>query len=267
MALSKVLPKKLLPPGAQVRPFEVRVLGMENRPTYRSIKSNFTVDKNSPKDSRFILSEMVQNSLSLEAEEERRFRERVQSEVERLRADVTREARAEGFEAGHKEGLKKAYEEERSRLAALIEGLAHAIEGIAKAKASLSKDYELRLVQLAFKMASVVVDHQVNTHPELVAHSVRAILDKIGQDEDVRIRLSAEDHGVIQQVQEEIKKVSHRGRISFDLDYGLARGDCVVESMSGEIASFIEEKLAKLKEELKKTYPDIDSLESKKTGT
>jgi len=258
---------KLLPPGADVRPFELRVLDVNNRPTYQSIKSKFTVDANAPKDSRFLLSEMVHSNLSVEAEEERRFNERLQSEIERIHGEIKGEAYTLGLEQGRQEGLKKAYDEERSRLAALIEGLSHVIEAMGEAKQALAKDYEVRLVRLAYKMASVVVDHEISAHPESVGHSARAILERIAQDEDVRIRLSSEDHGIITQVEEELKNVSHRGRITFDLDANLKSGDCIVESSSGEIASFIEEKLAKLKEELKKSYPNIDEDEVKKTGT
>jgi flagellar biosynthesis/type III secretory pathway protein FliH len=256
---------KLVPPGAVVRTFEMPILGQEQRRTYQSIKKTFTVDSGSTKDSRFLLSDMVHSQLSVEAEEERRFNDRIALEMERLSQGVHESAYKDGYAAGQEEGKKLAFEQERSRLAALIEGLTHSIGTIAEAKLKLAESYESRLVALAYRMASVVVDHQIEQNPEFVTHSIRAILEKIGQEEDIRIRLSADDHAIITQVEENLKGFSHKGRISLDLDSSLKRGDCIVEASSGEIASFIEEKVGVLRSELKKIYPKIDL--EQKTGT
>lgn len=88
--------KRLVPPGATVKEFVVENLSEGNAPTYQSIKSTFIKEANSPKNSRFLLSEMVQDHLNVEAEEERRFNEKVQAEVEKVLAQVKTEAHAEG---------------------------------------------------------------------------------------------------------------------------------------------------------------------------
>jgi flagellar assembly protein FliH len=255
---------KLLPPGAVIEEFNIRVLGEETRPTYKSIKESFNVDGTNPKHSRFLLSEMVQNSLSVEAEEERRFEERVAQQIELIRGEAVERAQKEGFEVGLKEGVEKGLAQEKSRLAALIEGLASSLEAITQTKTQLAEIYETRLVELAYKMASVVVDHHIQNQDEIVSHAIKAILEKMGRDEDVRIRLSSEDHNSISQIQDQLKDIAHRGRIGFDLDNNLKKGDCVVEATSGEIASYISEKLQALKDELQKIYPALDQ---ERTGT
>jgi flagellar assembly protein FliH len=256
---------KLLPPGAVVKVFEMPVLGHSQRPTYQAIRKSFTVDKANSRDSRFLLSEMVHSHLSVEAEEERRFEDRLGKEMQLLRSEIHASAHKEGFERGQEEGKRLAFEGERSRLAALVEGLSSVIASVSEAKTKLAQDYETRLVALAFRIASVVVDHQIKEKPELVANSIRAILEKIGQEEDIRIRLSVEDHAIVGQLEEEFKNISHKGRISLDLDTNIKRGDCIVEASSGEIASFIDEKLTSLRQELIKIYPNIDL--GQKTGT
>lgn len=258
-------PNKLLPPGAVVRVFEMPVLGQAERPTYQSIKKGFKADEANARDSRFLLSEMVHSHLSVEAEEERRFEDRLAKEIQKLRAEIRASAHKEGFESGQVEGKRLALEAERSRLAALVEGLSSVIGSVSEAKLRLAQDYETRLVALAFRIASVVVDHQIKEKPELVANSIRAILEKIGQEEDIRIRLSVEDHAIVGQLEEEFKNISHKGRISLDLDTNIKRGDCIVEASSGEIASFIDEKLTSLRQELTRIYPNIDL--NQKTGT
>lgn len=257
---------KLLPPGAVVRSFDMPVLSQASRPTYQSIKKTFKEDAASgTRDSRFLLSEMVHSHLSVEAEEERRFNDRLAIEIEKIHKDIFTKAHEAGLEKGHTEGRKAAQELEKARLAALMEGLSSVIGSITQAKLKLSEDYEARLVALAFRMASIIVDHQIKEYPEVVIHSIRSILERIGQDEDIRIRLSEDDHSIIGQLQEDMKSLSHKGRISLDLDSSLKRGDCIVESSSGEIASYIDEKCAVLRAELVRIYPKIE-IETK-TGT
>ncbi|MEO5667253.1 MAG: FliH/SctL family protein [Bdellovibrionota bacterium] len=263
---SSNIPKKLIPDGAIVRPFEMRVLGQEQRPTYQSIKKGFKEDKANTRDARFLLSEMVHSHLSVEAEEERRFTDRLAQEMGKRQNEIQEAAYKEGFEKGMGEGRQLAFEQEKARLATLIEGLAHVVSVIGEAKSTLAADYETRLVSLAYRMASVIVDHQIKHQPEIVSYSIRAILEKIGQDEDIHIRLSTEDHGIVDQLQEELKTFSHKGRVSLDLDANIRRGDCIVEAASGEIASFINDKLEAVRAELEKIYPNID-LPSRKTGT
>jgi flagellar biosynthesis/type III secretory pathway protein FliH len=109
MVLSKFSgSNKMLPPGADVKLFEAKILGVENRPTYQSIKNQFVVDSSSPKDSRFILSEMVHSNLSVEAEEDRRLKARVKAEIDKISVDTKKEAYEEGLKQGKEEGTKKA---------------------------------------------------------------------------------------------------------------------------------------------------------------
>ncbi|NCN40420.1 hypothetical protein GW916_04150 [bacterium] len=250
--------KKLIPPGAEVTKFEMRNLRDADRPTYQSIKSTFRKDLNSPKNARFLLSDMVHDHLSVEAEEERRFNDKVNAELEKLSEEVSSKAFDEGFAKGSEEGRKQAYDSEKARLAAVYESLSYTIGLIEEGRIQMEKQYEVSLVDLAFKMASAVVDHQVRSNRELVAHSVKAILEKIGQEEDIRIWLSADDLEVVKTIEKEMKNVAHRGRIAFELDPSLSAGDCLVESSSGEIASIIDEKMSKLREELTKIYPELD---------
>lgn len=259
--------KKLVPQGAEVQKFEMQTLGVGDRPTYASIKSRFEKDSQAPKNARFLLSEMVQDHLKVEEEEERRFMDKVEEQVTEVLNEERSKAQEEGYAAGLEEGRKKAYDEEKARLAAVLESLSYTLNFITEARKSMAAQYEEQLVGVAFKMASLVVDHEVENNQDIVKHSAVAILEKIGQEEDVRIRLSTEDLAVVKEIEEEIKQLSHRGRISFEADNAIKKGDCVIESSSGEIASFIEEKMTRLKEEIATTYPGFRQEEGSDDGS
>ena len=117
---------------------------------------------------------------------------------------------------------------------------------VAKAKNELAAQYEEKLVELGFKVGKILVHHEIETHPENVHHTIRAILDLLAKEDDVRVRLSPAEFDVTSEIKKEIDLLLRPGRVSFELDQTLASGDVVVESGSGEIASKIEDKFSKL---------------------
>lgn len=247
---------RLGPAEQRVEKFQLRELKAGPLPSYRKIRESFEKEKLSARDQRFFLSEHIQNQLSVEEEEERRFRERVADTVAKLREETEKAAYAKGHAEGEKTGREKAYTEEKARLAALIEGLAAVTDDLAKAKLQLSDQYEKSVVDLAYRVAAVIVDHEIEEKPAQVAETIKAILDRIARDDDVRIRLPTREFGALQEIQEELKSFTRSGRIQFEMDSSLKSGECIVESMSGEIASIMEDKLARLREEINRVYPN-----------
>ncbi len=241
----------LVPEGAKIEPAELKALRSNDMPTYRQIKATFKADLTS-RDSRFRLSDQVAGQLSVEKEEELRFQKRVEEEVASRLVILKAEAHSQGFAKGSEEGAAKAFEEEKVKIAKSIEGMAGVIKTLHDAKEKLSEDYEAELIQLAFKIAEGVVHQQISDRPEIVSASIKAILNRIGKEDDVRVRLSTEAFDVLDRVKQEISDVSRQGRISFEADHALKGGSCVVESLSGEISSGIEESLAKVRAELSK---------------
>jgi len=57
---------KLVPPGATVEKFAMRELTGAAMPSYRQIRSGFEREKLKTRDERFMLSQHVQNQLSVE---------------------------------------------------------------------------------------------------------------------------------------------------------------------------------------------------------
>jgi flagellar assembly protein FliH len=255
---------KMVPEGAVVEKFAMRELTGTSLPSYRKIRATFDREKLQPRDERFMLSQHVQNQLSVEEEEERRFRKRVEEEVGQLKTETEKQARAEGYAAGEKSGRSDAYAQEKARIASLLEGLAASTQSLVYAKTQLSNQYERAVIDLAYRMASVVVNHEIEHRPEQVAEAIKEILERISRDDDVRIRLANREFGAIKEIEAELANVNRAGRVHFEMDATLSSGDCIVESVSGEISSVIEEKLSRLKEEINRIYPDAIK---KKTGT
>lgn len=248
----------LVPKGAVVEELEPPKLGGALNRTYQDIKDTFKKDLNI-RDSRFYLSEMIANQLSVEEEEKRRFESRVREEVEKRLSIIKSEAYQEAFGKGEAEGKAKGYDEEKVRIAKELELLATGLIAIETAKERLGEQYERALLETAFKLSEAIVHHEISERPEGINHTISEILQRISKEDDVRIRLSSGDFDIITKAKAEVQKLGRTGRIQFDMDESLKRGDCVVESLSGEIASFIDDKIQSLKEKLMLKQGSADS--------
>ncbi len=241
----------LIPEGSEVRNFEIKQITSKDVPSYHKIKSSFVPDiaaKSSNR--RFSLSELVSNQLSVEKEELRRFEKRVSEVVEERLNALQSEAKENAYKEGLELGRKEAFEKEHARLASLMEGLAAVTQSLVSAKENLGKAYEKELIELSFRLAKVILHYEIKERPAAITSTIEAILERVSKEDDIRIRLSAREFEVINEIHKEIESLALKGRISFEVDHNLKAGDCVVQSLSGEIGSFIETKLDKLKVEI-----------------
>ncbi len=228
---------------------EWRNLEDGKRPTYADIKKKFKAEFVERRmGAGFMLSDLVAGQLSVEQEEKMRFEKRVNDELDARLSLIRSEAMQKGLAQGIEEGTKKAYEEERARLAALMENLTSAVHDLATSKLNLTESYENVLSDLSFRIAEAIIHQQIQDKPDVVKSSIRAVLDRVAREEDVRIRLNAHSFEAIESIKEDLKSSVRDGRLHFELDSNLPMGACVVESQSGEYASFVEEKIRILKE-------------------
>jgi flagellar biosynthesis/type III secretory pathway protein FliH len=249
--LKRLKATPLVPEGAEITPYKVPELVEGAQKTYTQIKSTFKQELNA-KDARFVLSELVANQMSVEEEEQRRFDKKVAETVEATLAGLRDEAKQNGYKAGFEAGRAEAYNEEKAKLAVHVESLAEATKTLVDAKKQLGEQYESYLVEMAFKIAKLIVQAEIEHRPEVISKTIQEILGRIAKDDDVMIRMSIHEFEAIDKISEEIKALGRSGRVSFESDAALSRGACVVESLSGEIASEIENKFTKLQAEVQK---------------
>ncbi len=235
--------------SGEAQPFELRSFSRGVAPSYQKIKATFSPQA-SQTNGRFSLSELVSNQLSVEKEEAERFERRVQTVVAQRLGELRVAAEKEAFAKGFEEGKEKAYSEEKARLALQMERLASVISSIEQSKNNLAETYRDHLIDLGFRLARVLVHREIVERPQGVADTIQTILGRLGKEDELRIRLSAKDYEVLNQVQAQIEGVARGARIHFEIDANLKSGDCVVESNSGEVGSFLDEKFEKLKREV-----------------
>lgn len=239
----------LVPAGAVVEAASLQPLKSNELPTYRQVKATFKQDLTS-RDTRFRLSEQVASQLSVEQEEEERFQKRVEAEVDARLSIIKTEAQTKGFAQGQEEGRAQAYNEEKARLAKVMESVAMLLKNLEEAKDHLAQDYEGQLLEFAIRIAEVIMHKEIADRPESISATVKAILNKISKEDDVRIRLPTSVYATFEEVKKQIAEGNRVGRIHVEVDTTLKEGSCVVESLSGEITSVLEESIEKMRTEL-----------------
>ncbi len=140
------------------------------------------------------------------------------AERERLRE----QARAEGYSAGHAEGLK-AGEQEVQDLVSRLSGM---LEQVCAPVSELEGELETAVLGLAVEIARRVVLHEVSVEPERLLGVIRECLRKVPLSHGpLRLRVSSEDKQML--TRSKLKLPASGLQLQVDPD--LLRGGCVLE--------------------------------------
>jgi len=150
-------------------------------------------------------------------------------------AEIEAQARAEGFAAGHVEGLAAAQADmrkQRAQLEALFEAAARPLQ-------ALDEQTEQALAALAMLVARSVLAGELRVAPELVLRAVQQAVAAVpAAGQGLRVHVHPEDLPLLQAA---ATTDSHWECVA---DPQLARGDCVVESARSHLDARVETRLA-----------------------
>lgn len=149
--------------------------------------------------------------------------------------DLERQAREEGYAAGHAKGLADAQAQGRERVARLESICTQA----ARPLAELDVAVEQELAQLAMLVARRVIADELATRPELIAQAVRQAAAALpAATRELRVRLHPDDLTLMHELD--------AGEPHWQLiaDPALQRGDCLLESERSRMDARVETRLA-----------------------
>ena len=156
-------------------------------------------------------------------------------------APTDSDASAEGDEVtqllmrAHMEGIREGEEKERARAAEqLAQERAKIAQAILQFQSEVADYYsrsELEVVQLALAIASKILQREAEADPLLTPKLARAVLEKLHQSTQVRVRVRPADAELWQN---ELAP-HHDGKISVEVfaDDSVAPGNCILETELG----------------------------------
>jgi flagellar assembly protein FliH len=147
---------------------------------------------------------------------------------------IERQAREEGYAAGHREGLAAGRREIEARVARLEAMLAAAAQPLAR----LDIEVEEELARLAVTIARRVLAHELSVHPQRIVETVhRAVGLLPAGSRELRVHLHPDDLKLLRE--------SGAADAGWQLiaDPALSRGGCRIESTQSRLDATLEARL------------------------
>ena len=161
------------------------------------------------------------------------------AEVDARLAALEREAFTKGYAAGERAGLEAG----GKRADAMLRRVAQTIDELTGLRATIVRETERQMVDLALALARRVVDRELTLAPDLVAAMAHVALERLGEQTPATIRLNPADYSVVTAGRGEQWAGTH---VSVVPDPAVTRGGCVVESDFGVIDASGDAQLGEL---------------------
>jgi flagellar assembly protein FliH len=165
------------------------------------------------------------------------------AQAERAR-ELRLRAQAEGYAAGHREGLELGLEEGRrtglAEAAPRVAQLDQVLGGLATDLARIDRELAQEVVALGLAVAKKLVGESLRVHPEAVRESVEEALRQVAHIRGpVSVAVNPDDAAL---VQAHLETAPPRGGWSVREDAGISAGGCRIETGAGEVDATLEQR-------------------------
>jgi flagellar assembly protein FliH len=188
----------------------------------------FPIIENGHSDARIALVHENERSpepeLEPEKDSEQLYRTKL-LELERRNQEIEKEAYGKGFSQGERDGFEygqKAVQVIKSQIERIVENM----EAL---PSKVLQDYRDWLIQTSIRIARQIVKREVQTSPEIVADTVKALLEEAEEHSTLSVYLNPNDLDLIEK-KAEMALLVNRKRFALKVDKDLERGGCRVES-------------------------------------
>jgi len=166
---------------------------------------------------------------------------------------IEEEAFHHGWQGGYEEGHKVVEEEYNSK----VQEAQNLVEKAHEEKQKIIAGSEDEVVQLAVAVSRKVIGRELATSPEIIVEIVKRAIQKVGDREELTVRVNPENMDSTINAQDEIKQ-SAKGvrKLKVLADPTIAPGGCVVESSNGTVDARVERQLGEIKQALMEVSPN-----------
>ncbi|MGE3760404.1 MAG: FliH/SctL family protein [Pseudobdellovibrionaceae bacterium] len=192
----------------------------------------------------FKISDLVAQQAGISALADEAHQDKVNAVVLEKLKEVQEKAYQEGYQLGLTEGSEKAFQEGKSDLVDRMRSIESILKSIENLKKNLLIDNEANLIQLLFLVAKKMALRDLEENRDAVKQILSDILGEMQKDEQLIVRLNAEDLLFIEGLQEKSKeKIESLERVKFIVEDSIKPGGCMIESEYGTVDATIEERV------------------------
>jgi flagellar biosynthesis/type III secretory pathway protein FliH len=145
----------------------------------------------------------------------------------------------------------KEFEQQKAHLTGLCRSVESIVTGLGKLYQETLASNGTEIARLAIEIARKILMHKTDKGDYDIQAIVEEALKRAPTRQNMIIRLNPEDLPRCQQLQRESPH-SPLAELEFTADWGIGRGECLVETPKGIVQSFIEEHLDRIGEALRR---------------
>ncbi|PIT99174.1 MAG: hypothetical protein COT74_09195 [Bdellovibrionales bacterium CG10_big_fil_rev_8_21_14_0_10_45_34] len=247
MRLSDKGPKEAVRPAVLVAKFEPPKLEGGAR-AKRPIDSKEEFRMSSLLADRLHFSELEQKKLEGEIEK---------LTVEKMKG-IEEQAYKEAYSLGLKEGKEDAYVEAKEQISSDLKALADLVAKMNRLKSDLIQSEEGQIIRLTYAIASKISFQKIEEDPDLIKELLRAVVEDIGDEEQVNVELSEKDFETVERLRASSdSELDFLNRFRFSKSEKIKKGGCYIETNHGSIDATIEERLARAWDLIAQRRPKI----------
>lgn len=159
--------------------------------------------------------------------------------------------KAEAFRDGYREGLAKAEEEMKLKLAEMMEEAKAVLAEAYKAKQDIIQEAEPFLVELSCDIAEKIVDRQLTVEPEYAMRLIKKSLSRKKEQGIISLCVSPAQFPFVNAAREELTlSIDSQAELQILPDATVKDLGCVIRSSFGSVDARVDTQLAEIKKEL-----------------
>lgn len=147
----------------------------------------------------------------------------------------------------YKQGLKQGLEDAKKKTSDIIKEAGNIVSYLNERKESIYKEAEEEIVELILSLVKKIIGNEIQQNKDTIISQIKIALEKCTYRNKVSIRVSSEDYPNVL-VKKDIIESLVEGISELEIieDKFLKKGDCIVDTPSGEVNSSIELQLEQL---------------------
>ena len=155
----------------------------------------------------------------------------------------------EGYNTGHEEGHTKGYSEGKNASDKLIEESIGIKKEYLRTKQNIYCEIEKDVIQLVISICEKIIYEKIDDDKEYIVSLILKGIESLNATEDLVIRVPTEDYDIVEMSKNKIlAKASLINELEVRADNNLKKGDCVIETSSGNVDMSIMDQVDKVKE-------------------
>ena len=166
--------------------------------------------------------------------------------------DKTHSLEKEAYEKGFAQGERAGRELGEKRFDSAVKSFTKAAEDLHTLRETVYEKNEQQLVELVLAVARKVVHKEIETDKQILLDELRSALRYVTDREKIKVRLHPSDLEFASQHKAELTQAMEGvGKLTFEGDEGVSRGDALIESSHGIVDCGIEKHLCEVEKALR----------------